>query len=216
MSTGNHLNIARNGGKTVDISLKRVDYQNYYEILEVSPHATDEEIQHAFERLATAYSATSPGIHALFPPEDIKVIRAKIEEAYQVLSNPRRRQHYDLMLRGEAPPETASPARPDHRQRRLSPEELHQVLGPDHPAYSGGSLRTIREFLSLDEKEIAQEIKLRRGMLRAIEEEDVAALPAPVYLKGFIKAYAKCLGLDPERVVHDYLEGIVRQGYSTG
>jgi len=191
-----------------------MDHQNYYEILEVSPHATEEEIQRAFERLTTVYSPASPGIHALFPPEEVTQIRAKIDEAYQVLSNPRRRQHYDLSLRGEAPPEEISPARADRRPQRLNAEEIHDMLGTDQPAYTGGTLRTIREFLSLDLKDVAEEIKLRRGILQAIEEENVAALPALVYLKGFVKAYAKCLGLDPERVVADYLEGIARQGYA--
>ena len=34
--------------------------------------------------------------------------------------------------------------------------------------------------------------------LEAIEKEDGDGLPADVYLKGFLKSYAECLGLDPE------------------
>ena len=49
--------------------------------------------------------------------------------------------------------------------------------------------------------------------MKAIEEEDVQALPAPVYLKGFLRTYAKALGLDPYRVTEEYLERIRWKGY---
>jgi cytoskeletal protein RodZ len=42
--------------------------------------------------------------------------------------------------------------------------------------------------------------------LRFIEDDDFENLPAPVYVRGFVSAYARCLGLDPARVVTDYME----------
>ena len=60
---------------------------------------------------------------------------------------------------------------------------------------------------------MAVETKVGKHNLKAIEEEDVQALPAPVYLKGFLRVYAKALGLDPQRVTEEYIEGITWKGY---
>ena len=44
-----------------------------------------------------------------------------------------------------------------------------------------------------------------------IEEEATDKLPALVYLKGFLKNYARCLNLDPQKVVEEYL-GSLNEG----
>jgi len=44
------------------------------------------------------------------------------------------------------------------------------------------------------------------SMLRAIEDGNTGQLPAPVLVKGFLRAYAKKIGLDPEALVVQYQE----------
>jgi cytoskeletal protein RodZ len=41
--------------------------------------------------------------------------------------------------------------------------------------------------------------------LEWIEEEAFEKLPALVYLKGFLRGYAQALGLNPQKVVEEYL-----------
>jgi cytoskeletal protein RodZ len=41
--------------------------------------------------------------------------------------------------------------------------------------------------------------------LEWIEEEAFEKLPTLVYLKGFLKVYAQSLGLNPQKVVEEYL-----------
>ena len=48
--------------------------------------------------------------------------------------------------------------------------------------------------------------KVNPNYLRCIEEERFDALPAAVYVRGFVAAYARCLGLDAGRVANEYLE----------
>jgi len=194
-------------------ALRPCKEQNYYEILEVSPQATDEEIRIAYENLKTTYSPSSPGIYALFTPEEVKDILTKVEEAYRVLSNPRSRREYDLMLRGEGGKVAIPPSTPIVPHRRLGPEEIREIMGSKEVTFSGESLRKIREYLSLGLDVVAMETKIGKDNLRSIEEEDIHAFPAPVYLKGFLGAYAKILGLDPYKVVEEYLQGITRKGY---
>ena len=47
--------------------------------------------------------------------------------------------------------------------------------------------------------------------LRFIEEERFADLPARVYVRGFVGAYASCVGLDPRRVVESYMPRFDRE-----
>ncbi len=49
-----------------------------------------------------------------------------------------------------------------------------------------------------------RETRIHRRFLDALEKEDVAALPAPVYTRGFIRTYAEFLGIDPEPMVDLY------------
>jgi len=44
---------------------------------------------------------------------------------------------------------------------------------------------------------IAQETKISAYYIKNIEEDNISRLPATVFLKGFIKAYLKCLCLEP-------------------
>jgi cytoskeletal protein RodZ len=49
-----------------------------------------------------------------------------------------------------------------------------------------------------------RETRIHRRFLEALENEDVATLPAPVYTRGFIRTYSEYLGLDPEAMVGLY------------
>jgi hypothetical protein len=68
----------------------------------------------------------------------------------------------------------------------------------------GTSLREARLRQDLDFPEIEQATKVRVRYLRAIEEEEFDALPAPTYVKGFMRTYADYLGLDGQLYVDEY------------
>lgn len=72
--------------------------QTYYEILEVQPSATQEEIQKAFFKAKGTYSANSPALYSVFTEEEAKEMLRLINEAYAVLSNYQRRKEYDEKL----------------------------------------------------------------------------------------------------------------------
>lgn len=65
----------------------------------------------------------------------------------------------------------------------------------------GQILRAARQErgLSLDDAERAT--RIRREFLEALEADDYERLPPPVYTRGFIRSYARWLGLDPDQVV---------------
>jgi hypothetical protein len=70
----------------------------------------------------------------------------------------------------------------------------------------GELLKTRRMELGLDLADIENETKIRVRYLQAIEEEDFDVIPGRVYLKGFIKTYAKHLDLADNEEIIRFLE----------
>jgi cytoskeletal protein RodZ len=68
----------------------------------------------------------------------------------------------------------------------------------------GKYLKTERELRNLSIEEAAKLTKIREHFLKAIEEDRYELLPPGLYLKGFLTAYARYLGLDPNEVVLRY------------
>jgi cytoskeletal protein RodZ len=69
----------------------------------------------------------------------------------------------------------------------------------------GDKLRRERELrgITLDEVAIATKIGTRN--LRALEEEKFDQLPGGIFNKGFVRAYARYVGIDEEQAVGDYM-----------
>jgi len=54
--------------------------------------------------------------------------------------------------------------------------------------------------------EIAESTKIRRSHLEALEKEDFRDLPGGVFNKGFVRSYARFIGIDEDQAVADYAE----------
>jgi len=68
----------------------------------------------------------------------------------------------------------------------------------------GEVLKKRREELGLDLKEISERTKIRYCYLKALEDEAFEKLPAQVFVRGYIREYARVLGIDPETVIDVY------------
>lgn len=69
----------------------------------------------------------------------------------------------------------------------------------------GQQLKATREAKGLSESEVGAATNILTKVIRALEADDFSSMPAPTYAKGFIRLYAKHLGLDPEPLVEEYL-----------
>jgi cytoskeletal protein RodZ len=69
----------------------------------------------------------------------------------------------------------------------------------------GQRLQQERELRGITLEEIAEATKIGKRSLRALEEEDFGRLPGGIFNKGFVRAYARYLGIDEEQAVADYL-----------
>jgi len=190
--------------------MKRIEEQTYYEILEVRPNATPKEIQRAYEHAKETFHADSLAVYSLFSEQEMRKIQAAIEEAYRVLMDEALRKGYDQsrpqmtgVQEWERPPEMQEGA----KEKKLSvslPADF--PIDPGEEICRGKTLRRIRERMGIDLLTISTETKIDTKTLECIEEEVLEKLPALVYLKGFLKGYAQCLGMDPQRVVEGYLK----------
>jgi cytoskeletal protein RodZ len=68
----------------------------------------------------------------------------------------------------------------------------------------GSSLREARLRQNLDFPELEERTKIRPKYLRALEDEQFEILPAPTYVRGFLRSYAEALGLDGQPFVDEY------------
>jgi len=70
----------------------------------------------------------------------------------------------------------------------------------------GSYLRTAREARGLDLRDVAQQTRISISFLKAIEEEEFSKLPGKVFVKGFLKNYARFLRLPEDEVMKRYGE----------
>jgi cytoskeletal protein RodZ len=68
----------------------------------------------------------------------------------------------------------------------------------------GEEFRAAREARKLSLSDVSEQVHIRTVYLQSIEDENWSAISAPVYVRGFLRTYARFLGIDPERVVERY------------
>jgi len=72
----------------------------------------------------------------------------------------------------------------------------------------GAALRTAREAQGLSIQDAARQLRLMNRQVVAMESEDFASLGPPVFVRGFVRNYARLLGLDAPTLLQ-YLGGQV-------
>ncbi|HBX22494.1 MAG TPA: helix-turn-helix domain-containing protein [Desulfotomaculum sp.] len=70
----------------------------------------------------------------------------------------------------------------------------------------GEKLRNAREENGITLTEVENETKIRRKYIVALENEDFDVLPGKVYVKGFLRNYARFLGVDGDALIVEYEE----------
>jgi flagellar biosynthesis protein FlhG len=198
--------------------MKRIEEMSCHELLEVRPGATAKEIQKAYERARGTFQADSVAVYSLYSAEEVERIRKAVEEAYRALvaeageePEPAQAESFPSAADEVGPEEeepgigVAEPSLTPAEEAMDSPPEVvipqELLQGP----FRGRTLREIRERLGVDLKTVAAETRVTAAILGWIEEEALERLPAPVYLRGFLKIYGRTLGLDPGRVADDFM-----------
>lgn len=81
-------------------------------------------------------------------------------------------------------------------------------LTTDEPSLSskaspGMVLSAARKELSWNIEDVAANLNLRVSVIEALESDDYSDLPGPTFVRGYIRAYARLLGVDESEVVDE-------------
>lgn len=76
---------------------------------------------------------------------------------------------------------------------------------PTESGSFGDWLRRQRELREISLRDIADRTKISLRYLEAMEADRFDLLPAPIFAKGFLREYARYVGLSPDDVVNHYL-----------
>ncbi len=179
----------------------------HYATLGITRSANDEEIRRAYKREREIYATGGIATSSLLTDDELARCQGRLDEAYDTLLDAIRRRAYDISSFGEPAHEIRSPAvvRPAlAAEQMMLQSELARELGPD-TVFTGDLLRKVRDSQGIELVEISARTKISKVHLTAIEDEAFDALPAPVYVRGFLGELAKFLKLDPATVQKSYL-----------
>lgn len=184
--------------------LKKIENMNYYELLEVSPTATKQEIHKAYERIRRVYEPNSLALYSLFTAEESANMHQRIEEAYRTLVYEDNRKVYDTMLRNRTRlDETPAPPPPPKFQPK-----------PVQPAFSLPSEN--RYIARTDQAPLQHQAPLQEPQEIKLQHTThvIAEFTGPA-----IKSLREQLGLtirniaDTTKVGSRYLENIEAESY---
>lgn len=82
---------------------------------------------------------------------------------------------------------------------------------PEHEVMPGGTgpgtrLQAARIEQSLSVEDLANRMHLNASIIRAIEENDFEEITAPIFVKGYLRAYARIVKLNEDEVIKQYLD----------
>ena len=187
--------------------------ENYYELLDVAPTASFEDIRRANRRIREVYSPESLVMTGLYSIESLQALGERIDSAYRTLMDANLRKEYDQVLFPNGVPSQEKSML--YQQPSGDPLASGTEPAKDRPPmpeltpateYSGSVLQRVRMAQGIDLREIAERSKIGMAYLQALEKERFHKLPAPVYVRGFLAEYSRIVGLDQELVVESYLE----------
>jgi flagellar biosynthesis protein FlhG len=211
--------------------MKPLDELDHYEVLEIPPGAGFEDIQRAYRMTRAAYAGGSMATYSIYNRDDTASIRSRIDEAYRILADPEGRAKYDAEV-GITPIQlAASPtgdaadleALKDLDDSRFATtghgsagsaelpsaieaiDDVDAEIDAEGQEINGAALRRARMRRGVELDQITDVTKVSLGYLGCIENDDFDKLPATVYIRGFVHAYARAIGLDADRVVANYM-----------
>ena len=83
---------------------------------------------------------------------------------------------------------------------------------PQDEKFSGQILSEARKKRRLRYKRLSTELNIPEKYLQALEEENYGVMPGgDPYIKGYLRAYAKKLGIDPDFIIERYSENLINK-----
>lgn len=75
---------------------------------------------------------------------------------------------------------------------------------PDGGDAIGARLRAARQQRGMTTENVAKQLRLDVTVVNALENDDREHLPAPIFVQGYLRSYARLLGLPENELANDY------------
>lgn len=85
-------------------------------------------------------------------------------------------------------------------------DDATAAASSDRETTIGRQLAAARTGRKLDIETVARELKLDAAIIRALENDDRSALPAPIFVQGYLRSYARLLELPVQELLQRYTE----------
>jgi len=208
---------------------KKVADLNYYELLNLQVTANRDAIEQSYLQITSIYSENSISAYGAMSGADREWMLNRVQEAYSTLISAANRAKYDSEILSLSDDErekirkSIDAGEPDinplhgivietmgtgsleGRNGGFNGKQEGTSLQATPTRITGAHLRNVRVAKGASLESIAETTKINKMYLEAIEREDSKSFPAPVFIKGFLKSYAKALGLDPDEICERYL-----------
>jgi len=162
-----------------------------WKLLDLSPGAELTEINRALHFRRSLYQPGALATYNLLDEDERVQMLERIDEAYRRIT-------------GNEPPPTRSPA----PAAAGEPKPVAQPVGPppDLQREPGEHLRHHRRTRGFSLEQLSTQTKIRASLLEQLEAEIVDELPAAVFVRGHVLAYARALDLpNPNEIAARYL-----------
>jgi cytoskeletal protein RodZ len=113
-----------------------------------------------------------------------------------------------LIRENQIYPEKPAAAQEAHEQPVGDPAQADGKAAEEIFLEVGDTLRNQRELLGLTIEDVERHTHLKRHYLIAMEAGDLDGLPSPVQGRGMFKNYATFLGLDADRLLLQFADGL--------
>jgi curved DNA-binding protein CbpA len=193
--------------------------KTYYDLLGVESSAPKILIHEAYLKAKSIYAKKNHALYSMVDDSKLNKMRADIETAFRVLKDDLRRAAYDRELAGESADnnERVGAVAAGGQISTVSVVKASQAVGLSAETKEkvkqlfdelelgrGDSLRRLREGAGFSLETLKLETRIPEDSIKALENEDFAALPAYIYAKGYIHNYLKCLSLDSKEFIEQF------------
>lgn len=210
--------------------MKRLTDQNYYKLLDISPKASFEEVRYAYDQAMTIYSTDSVATYSLFTQKERERILSRLSDAYKTLTNSQLRREYNnsLIEKGELSLQEigfSSLENSNIDEDKMREVDIGSLIEKEEKAendnqpsgenldllgnltsVTGKNIKMLRIAREISLEEIYRKTNIPKKTLENIEGEHFEELPALVYLKGFLRLYAKILNANQTQMVDGYVK----------
>ena len=163
--------------------------QASFDLFGLSTEASLGEVERSFLELRNLYSEESLATYSLL---DDAERQEKLEALHKA---------YDRILRARSP---APDVVEDLEQKETFAAEPTEVrIDADPQQNPGMFLQQSRQAMRLSLQDVAARTKVRSSLLQSIEEQRFDFLPAPVYLRGFLKEFARLVKVPDAKALID-------------